>query len=139
MEKKYYLSYKNIEPKNIELVRSLIKGGYYKKDVEGKREDIIKLVESFCEYYDIEVPEILFNKPTPCYDTICNEIHLSNESIVSLLHEFKHCLQHIKQLKNTEDIARGWSLSLFYRASKNNFTKLAKEDKILFVDKNDFK
>jgi len=44
-------------------------------------------------------------------------------SMVTFLHEFKHGLQDMTGKKNSEVIARGWSLSVFAQASPRHYNR----------------
>jgi len=65
------------------------------------------------------------------YNVSANKIAINKPSLVTYLHEFCHYKRiHLKQ-KNTEHIARGWSISLFYLATPKLCLKSIKSGKII--------
>jgi len=61
-----------------------------------------------------------------------NQIILPKVSVVTLLHEFAHALNHQKGLPNSEDNARAWSCSLFKNAAPKHYAKAVRKNLIFF-------
>ena len=134
--KKYYLHYNNFSKETIKAIKKMVKEGFYKKDDISKSKNIRDLNNELSSIYKIKEPEIIFGSKnfSPCYDTINNTIYLTNLSIISFLHEFKHSIQFNKKETNNEKLARGWSLSLFKQACPITFKKAVKEGKVFFAN-----
>lgn len=70
-----------------------------------------------------------------------NEIHMSKPSIVTMLHEFRHAMQHQQKAGNWRDAekdARGWSLSLYFKIAPRTLKRLVAEEKVLHMTVADF-
>lgn len=131
----YTKMYCKINKDTISKVKGLIKEGFYKKDELEQTKMIRKLCNELSSLYKIEEPDMIFASKnySPCYDMLNNRIFLTNLSIISFLHEFKHCIQDNNKQINTEKIARGWSLSVFKQAVPKMFKKSVSEGKVMFV------
>jgi hypothetical protein len=111
------------------------------------------------EMYKITLPSLEIAAPEECYGHGCythdtNTIKLPKISVVSLFHEFKHCLdwqrglrttaiaptaatadvikQTIEEIIRAEDRARGWSMSLFNKVNPRLCDKAIKNSRVLF-------
>jgi hypothetical protein len=142
LKKPYFLRYTNINLNTIKLVKTLKEEGYFKANEEIKRKMLNNLIFNLADIYKIKINGFYFtdNKiyNDSRYNQLNNTIYLNKASIVTALHEFKHALQHNKHKLNNEDIARSWSLSLFYIAYPNIFKSSVKKGLILFVNSEDF-
>jgi len=120
--KQYHLMYTNIEKEAVLAVRTAVKSGLFKKDklLEERKKILWNLHNDLCVVYKIEVINIEYIDGfwgIGQYDRNNNKIILNKISLVTYLHEFCHYMRIIKKEKNTEEIARGWSISLFYLAT----------------------
>ena len=71
------------------------------------------------------------------YNQETNHIELPHYSVVTLLHEFKHAMQHLTNQPQNEEVARGWSLSLFYKAAPKHFKRAVERAIIFFITPED--
>ena len=125
LTKQYHRMFINIEPNVVQLVKATIKRGLFKKakSIEERKEILKNLHEQLCLAYQLPIINIIYNENLERelifgqYNTIDNEITLKNISLVTYLHEFYHYRQHSRNEENTEDGARGWSISLYYLAT----------------------
>lgn len=128
--------YKNIKKETIELTKLLPKQGLWKKDVskDQKIEAIQNFLLKVSEIYNIEVPKFKFIESDfyyratggGTYTPSSKEITLYNKfSLVTLLHEFRHHMQHegLEKLykDDLEEDARAWSVSLFKSACPKSY------------------
>lgn len=75
------------------------------------------------------------------YRPAWNEIHMSKPSIVTLLHEFRHAMQHqgkAGRWVDAEKDARGWSLSLYWKIAPNTLKRLVSTGEVLHMTAADF-
>jgi hypothetical protein len=110
-------------------VRKTIKSGLFKKDtpIESKREAIETLHKELCEFYNLTYKAIKWDlyrgefmryvNGGGRYNPITKEITLFRLSLVTYLHEFYHFMAREKGLINSEPKARGWSISLYFKAT----------------------
>jgi hypothetical protein len=123
MQVQYNKMFTNIEKDSIIKVRDAIKSGLFKKEKSTQeKQDIIKYLHTqLCAIYEIPNIEILFDDSVSevygQFDILNNRIRVKNTSLVTYLHEFYHYRQHMKRQENTEDGARGWSISLYFLAA----------------------
>ena len=137
-DKSYKEDYKNIEPATVELVKHFIE---VEKPWSGSGEEkmakFVTLLNKLSQIYSVTVPVLEIGDPmhahgSGCYLPLENKIILPKFSLVTLLHEFKHHLQHCKGKRNTEEAARGWSISLFYQASQKAYERAVKKGILLY-------
>jgi len=139
----YKNMYTNIDEEVVALVRNAIKvERIYRGTNEEKTMKYKKLLEALCRHYSLTpVPSLIVDtkkqdfylqKTAGFFDDSRNMIALRKFSLVTLLHEFKHFMQIKSNRPNTEDNARGWSVSLFYRASPKLYAKAVKNGLLLF-------
>jgi hypothetical protein len=67
----------------------------------------------------------------------------SRQSVITLIHEFRHALQLTKhgedmKYRDREDDARAWSLSLYYLLKPTLLEKLVREGKVYHIKPEDF-
>ena len=131
--KPYYLRYPNIRKDAVFRVRTFIKSNLWKGTAGEKQKKFERLLHDLSQIYKIPQPTLRISNKKKAgngfYES--NHIELPHYSVVTLLHEFRHHHQHQKHRKDTEAIARGWSLSLFYQAAPKHF-KNAREKEFLF-------
>lgn len=130
--------YKNIDTRTIEETKQLIKNGFWKKNItEEARIDLCKTWLKGVSYiYKVNIPEFQFSSSEASYRRTGGGIYeiqletitlFKKFSLVTLLHEFRHHLQHVKKIKmykdHKEEDARAWSVSLFKLSSPNSYKK----------------
>ena len=137
MTTQYHTKFKNIRKDAILVVREVIKMGLFKKEKSliEKKSLIQHLHNKMCEIYKlpttiIQYDETLYSSGRYNFET--NTITINKTSLVTYLHELCHNIRSIKNLKNTEEIARGWSISLYYLATPKLCEKAILDGKILF-------
>jgi hypothetical protein len=89
------------------------------------------------EMYQITLPTLAIVSPEECYENGCyiheaNTIKLLKVSVVTLFHEFKHCMDVQKNRDANEDKARGWSMSLFNAVNPRLCDKAIRDEKVFF-------
>lgn len=135
----YKEQYKNIKSATIELVKTFIKDKRaWNKPSEELNKNYIELLEKLSLIYGIETPQLKVLSISEiegfygCYSPIDNIIVLPKYSLVTLLHEFKHALQHHKNKINNEEVARGWSISLFYLSSEKAYNNAVRKGLLFY-------
>lgn len=133
--------FKKIKPETIALVKDFIETQrpWHGTDEE-KKVKYIALLNKLCAIYSVSVPRFAVepNNQTlieshGVYDITDDIIKMPKYSVVTFLHEFKHMIQHKKDKPNNEEIARGWSISLFYRASPKHYRIAKRKGLLLFT------
>jgi hypothetical protein len=103
--------------------------------------------------YRIPTPGLAVVPPGQCAGSGCylpatNQILLPKVSVLTLLHEFRHAVQHhrpdLRFLQTGpadgpwfEHDARGWSMSLFRTCQPRLFDRLARQNRIFYVTAGD--
>jgi hypothetical protein len=133
----YHKKFRNIKEDAILATREVIKMGLFKKEKSLiERKSLIQhLHNKMCSIYDIPTTIIQYDETfegTGRYDHLTNTIIINKPSLVTYLHELCHNIRILKHQINTEEIARGWSISLYYLATPKLCTKAILEGKILF-------
>ncbi len=122
-----------IKPHAIELTRELIKAKPWRGNPgRGEQEEFLRAYKACLTWlkemsalYHIPMPHLFITDPIKCgagcYNAVLHAIFFPKFSVTTLAHEFRHALQfkkfmRIKGLKHAEKDARGWSVSLIYRA-----------------------
>jgi hypothetical protein len=133
--KTYHNSFKEIDNETILSVRRTIKSGLFKtKNIEEKKRMFCLLHEWLCNHYNLPVIQIKFIDNYPYvgnYNRIDGIITLNKPSLVSYLHEFAHYLFITKGEENNEEKARGFSISLYYKAAPKLCTNVILSGKII--------
>lgn len=134
---KYHLNYKHINPKVIIAIRKVItEDKIFKKKELNRVIVLMDLKNKLCDIYNIDknkIPHLYPTKKDGYYNPIKNGIYINRDklSLITFLHEFKHFLQHYFNKTNSENIARGYSLSAFYQASPKHFKRALEKGLIL--------
>lgn len=123
----------------VKLVLSMVKDNEFYKRSEVNKEGLLReTIQFICEEYEIEPP--MFRVDTSNYNHYqpSNKLIVcENTSVISMLHELRHHLQHVagKQYPNMtiEEDARAWSLRVFSRACPKSFEKSVKAGKVNHV------
>lgn len=135
----YSKVFKNVKQEVIDETKKLIKSGIWKADVS-KEDKAIAMgiwVQKVAEIYEFEeVPKFYFvdNKQEyrrtggGCYFPALNEMYVFHKpSLTTLLHEFRHAMQHqlnVKQFRDdVEEDARAWSCSVYRKSAPNSYKK----------------
>jgi len=126
--------YKKIREETIFVVNTLIKRYKYFRRTESKKLILLKIVlgrlnDIYKTKTKLKTTKI---KTDGYYNLLDKTIYLNKLSLVTFLHEFKHSLQHQKGKKNNEEIARGWSVSLFKLASPRHYERAVKKKLLLY-------
>jgi len=121
-------------------VRTCIKNGLFKKDktLDFKKALIYDLHNTICMIYNIPVIPINFDENFEGggrYDDSNHSIIIDKPSLVTYLHEVYHYLAHTKCLVNSEDLARGYSISLYFVATPNLCENAILSGKIIHQNK----
>tara|TARA_Y100000310_G_scaffold345029_1_gene461276 strand:- start:235 stop:660 length:426 start_codon:yes stop_codon:yes gene_type:complete len=133
----YHLKYTRIKPAVVKLVKYVIKDlKFFKVDNRTRKFFLRYLNYKLNDLYKIDLdkqPYLNFNANNDgFYNQIENTINLNERlSLITYLHEFKHFLQHHFNKTNNEEIARGYSLSLFFNASPQHFKRALRKGLIL--------
>lgn len=93
--------------------------------------------------YRIPMPLLFITEPSKCYgygyyDARVHAIYLPKFSVTSLAHEFRHAIQHKKPIRvrstaQAEEDARGWSVSLVYRADPKFYERAKRRGLLLYA------
>lgn len=128
----YSDDFKHIKLSTIRKVRKIIiEKKYFRQNDENKFNLLKELLNFLNNEYQTETQLNRTQEQTAGYYNIAEKtIYLNKLSLMTFLHEFKHSIQAQKNRTNNEDIARGWSISLFKRASLKHYNR-AKEKGIL--------
>lgn len=136
-----------IKPRAIELTRELIKAKPWRGNPgRGGQEEFMRAyraclvwLKEMSALYRIPTPLLFIADPVKCgagcYNAALHAIFLPKFSVTTLAHEFRHALQRKKPIRmrnaaRAEEDARGWSVSLIYRADPK-FYERAKEKGLL--------
>lgn len=136
----YKDAYKNIKSEVIALVKDFIEVQKPWRGTEDeKKVKFMTLLQQLCVKYEITVPTLrvdandeFLQQAHGSYDLDSDTISLPKYSLVTFLHEFKHMLQCKQSKPNNEEVARGWSLSLFYQASPKAYETARRKGLLLF-------
>jgi hypothetical protein len=137
----YKDKFTKIKPETIALVKDFIEVQRpWRGTDDEKKVKFNTLLNKLCAIYQLSVPRLVVDPTNQTlieahgmYNLVNDTISLPKYSVVTFLHEFKHMMQHKKNKQNTENIARGWSVSLFYRASPKHY-RIAKRKGLLLFD-----
>ena len=133
----YNLKYKRLKPEVIFAVKETIRRyRFFKQNNFLKLFLLNRLHNNLCLIYGIneeDKPRLVVTvRNDGFYNQRENIIALSKKvSLITFLHEFKHFLQYLNNKPNNEEIARGYSLSLFYKASPKCFNIALRKGLIL--------
>ena len=121
-------------------VRKAIKSGLFKKEnsIDLKKQVIKDLHIELCRIYELPVIEIEYQEnywSVGSYSIDEKKIFLNKTSLVTYLHEFFHYWRIEKKLKNSEELARGWSISLYFLATPKLCTSAIENGLILHQNK----
>ena len=125
----------------INYVRSAIKTGLFKKETptEVKKAIIQTLHNNLCTHFKLPVTTIeyleILQSRMGCYNRTLNLIALNKPSLVTYLHEFYHMKSNLLQQSNTEELAKGWSHSIFYLATPKLFINAIDKGLLLWQKK----
>lgn len=144
----YHRRFQRIRPFVVERTRYLIKN-WRRYDEETRWAGMLALVIMLsCDERGyggrgFKTPAVVRNEHAGhgFYNQLTNEIHMSYPSIITLLHEFRHAMQHQRcagDWRDAEDDARGWSLSLYYLAAPRTLERLVREGRVLHTTIADF-
>lgn len=131
--------YKGVKvPKQVvNAVKEMVAGGFYRKEEWEQMNDLKDLTGRICRHYNIVSPTIEIGEREVYYPLLKKITLVNSSSIISLLHELRHHIQHEagKQYKghDIEEDARAWSLRVFKLACPNSFMKSVKAGRIMHI------
>lgn len=135
---KYNLEYKHIKSAVINAIRkAIIEDKIFKKTDIARVMILFNLKNKLCDIYNIDESSNPHLKPTEdnvgYYNPLENAIYINAQklSLITFLHEFKHFLQNYFNKPNSEDNARGYSISAFYNASPRHFKRALRKGLII--------
>lgn len=132
--------YKGVKvPKQVvNAVKNIVSNGFYRKDEREQLNDLKALTDEICRYYNINSPKIELGNREVYYPGFQTIIITKSSSIISLLHELRHHIQHLagKQYRghDIEEDARAWSLRIFKLACPDSFIKSVKAGRIMHIE-----
>jgi len=139
----YHVKYTKIKPAIVKIVRDfIVRQRPWRGTAEEKQAKFDRLLLQLSESYGMRTPTLHISDPEHAqgsgfYNQATNHIELPHYSVVTLLHEFKHAMQHQLGQPQNEEVARGWSLSLFYKAAPKHFAKGVERAIIFFITPED--
>lgn len=117
MNKQYHLMFNNFEQEEVLAVREIIKAGLFRASTEDRMRMLNALNERLCKIHNlIPLPLVLEPEFSNIGQMTGEKIILNKPSLVSFLHEFYHLMTY-HTAQNSEINARGWSISLYYKAT----------------------
>lgn len=131
----YWLIFDNFKKETIISVKTLRKG-WRNASTSERIEKSKQWLNEISEIYDIPVVTYIETSDagTGYYKPITNSIHMAYPSIITLMHEFRHTMQHkigvLQPYNNKEEDAKAWSLSLYHQVAPNTLQKLIKEGRV---------
>lgn len=157
----YHLTYKHFNNKAVAAVKEVIQFGFYKAEEQVKKTLLEDLNKKLSAIYSLEVIEIKYDSGLMGSGMFCSgQVHplaailnspylnrepsnpyvvLNKPSLITFLHEFWHYVTFKKGKNQSEERARGWSLSLFYQAVPRLFKQSVKKGLIMFMSEEDLK
>jgi len=122
------------------LVKATVKDGYFRQEREEQLNRLRELADKLSEIYGVQTATIKIGPVRPgayaCYNIVTKKINLTNTSIVSFLHEYRHHLQHqgnVRVVRNKEYDAQGWACSVYYKACPGLFSRAVQQGRIMGV------
>lgn len=144
----YHLRFRNLDHRTIAATRDFVIAKPWRATERVTQEAMAqRFVDTLAGIYGMQAPQVAVVGSTGGtygqYAPWSNDIRLERKvSVVTLLHEFRHAMQHqhvggyrtvgVPQ-SVLEDDARAWSLSAFYRAAPRRFRRMVAEGRILHV------
>lgn len=142
---RYHKKFQHFKPQALTITKSLLKDwGNCSDDLRLLKMN--KWLTEAAELYQIARPDLIkdVGAGEGCYLIVENQIRVSKESVVTLLHEFRHALQTHRRASGfsynplrVETDARAWSLSLYYKVAPRSFRRLVTEGAIYHISVND--
>lgn len=157
---RYHLRIKKFHPKTLEHTETLMASKPWKQeDAVANLDEFEKWLASVSLVYGVEQPSLSISE-----DPIIlmsrggyfeNTITLPKFSVMTLMHEYRHHMQFhglspvaledraewsdefLASASPTEEDARAWSCSLFYKVRPHLFRRSVREGKILYVEAED--
>jgi rRNA maturation protein Nop10 len=139
----YHVAYTQLKPAVVKIVRDfIVKARPWRGTAEEKQQKFEAVIKKLARHYNIRPPTVHISDPEHAmgsgfYNRETNHIELPHYSVVTLLHEFKHAMQHLTNQPQNEEVARGWSLSLFYKAAPKHFKRAVDRAIIFFITPED--
>lgn len=144
----YHKHFQNIRPFVVQRTRYMIKNwrGYNEEQRWAAMRALLIIIccdERGYGGLGVRTPALVKNENSGhgYYDNLTNEIHMPYPSIITVLHEFRHAMQHQGAAGNWRDAehdARGWSLSLYHLAAPQTLERLVRQGQVLHTTIADF-
>ena len=144
----YHTRFTHLHPKVISRTATLVRAKPWAADDEAQEYMAREFVTDLAAVYGFDVPDVQIRATDSIafitdgyFDPGTWKIVLPRFSVVTLLHEFRHAMQHADvagatfwpdRMENEHD-ARAWSCSVFYRAAPRRFRRMAREGRLLYV------
>lgn len=137
----YHLVFENLHPRTLAATKRLMDARPHSQSRRKQLALMRTWLQEVSAVYGLKTPAIGFNKRAGhgIYLPEANTILMPHYSTVTLLHEFRHAMQHhtrrVKVLKlyegdPTEEDARAWSLSLYHQVNPRGLRRLVEARKV---------
>ena len=136
----------NVTPEQIKAVKTIVKGGFYRDNNEGKIQMIQELINKLCELDGIPAASVVVGTTSGgfgSYNTQSRTITIQRPSIITAIHEYRHHWQFqevrggrvmgnmmTKEQKETDAVA--FSASLFEASCPRMFQSSVSAGKVKF-------
>ena len=122
----------------IKILRRYVRDGFYRHSKEIQQNEIRCIAKELSTLYGVPIPPIQFGGMlSNSYSIMTGEIRLTNTSLISFLHEYRHHLQRKLGVRyrdlTLEQDARAWSMRVFSKAFPNMFEKAVKQRRVHHV------
>ena len=143
----YHLRFTNFNQATLDATDAYFRSNPWKGDSAHKLAKAQRWVDTVAAIYGIDAPTVAIVEPAECSGMGCylptsNQIRLPKVSVTTLLHEFRHAMQHLTPCRMVQAIygdarheedARAWSLSLFWLVRPDRFARMVSAGRILYV------
>lgn len=146
----YHVQMQRIRRDVVDRVKHFIYEEYpYRGEDQEREEKYKRLLQDICQIYGMRTPTLNVSDPEHAmgsgyYDQSRNHIEMPKWSVVTLLHEFRHCMQSQRDdarnraaSHGAEPDARAWSLSLVYKAAPERLMRMVRQGIVFFVSPQD--
>lgn len=131
----YHKQFARIDRRTLDATRTLMRS-WSTKSSDQKIADMATWLNTVSGVYRVNTPSLkITGSPSDYY--VDSKIFLTEPSLITLFHEFRHHLQRRGVVTiaeaNIEHDARGWSLSLYRLVAPRTFRRLATENRIIHL------
>lgn len=130
----YFSYFRNIKSSTLDAIIDAEDRGLWTVSDSRAFESLGIMYEDMADNYDMEAPDLISGH-REVYHPWDNVVELSERSITSALHEFRHAMQNFgfQHYNDMEEDARGWSISAFRYALPEDFEEAWRNDNIWFL------